>query len=284
MEAIIKVRDYVACMPQNWRERVSEQPACAPRIGAKPINEVVPLEQNVAFDIHELIHGVVDEGSYFGVKDLFAKEMATGFARLGGMTVGIIANNSRHKGGVLFVDSADKAARFTWMCDAFNIPLLFLMDISGYMIGSSAERAGIIRHGAKFVQAVSASRVSRITVLVRKAYSGGYLAMSGSGTHPDAVLALPTAMPALVGPEAAINAVHYNEIQSLPADERAKFIKDKREEYSRDIDVFRKAADEFHVEAVVDASELRHELIQRFRIYTRRKYAVIKRRTAVHPV
>ncbi|MDO8704692.1 MAG: carboxyl transferase domain-containing protein [Sulfuricaulis sp.] len=283
-EAIAKVRHYVACMPQNWRERVPEQPARPPRVGAKPINEVVPLEQNVPFDIHDLIHGVVDEGSYFGVKDLFAKEMATGFARLGGMTVGIIANNSRHKGGVLFVDSADKAARFTWMCDAFNIPLLFLMDISGYMIGSSAERAGIIRHGAKFVQAVSASRVSRITVLVRKAYSGGYLAMSGSGTHPDAVLALPTAMPALVGPEAAINAVHYNEIQSLPEAERATFIKEKREEYSRDIDVFRKAADEFHVEAVVDASDLRNELIKRFRVYTRRKYAVIERRAAVHPV
>lgn len=284
LEAIAKVRHYVACMPQNWRERVPEQPARPPRVGAKPINEVVPLEQNVPFDIHDLIHGVVDEGSYFGVKDLFAREMATGFARLDGMTVGIIANNSRHKGGVLFVDSADKAARFTWMCDAFNIPLLFLMDISGYMIGSSAERAGIIRHGAKFVQAVSASRVSRITVLVRKAYSGGYLAMSGSGTHPDAVLALPTAMPALVGPEAAINAVHFNEIQSLPAVERAEFIKEKREEYARDIDVFRKAADEFHVEAVVDASDLRNELIKRFRVYTRRKYAVIKRRTAVHPV
>ncbi len=284
LAAIAKVRDYLMCMPQNWRERVPSQPAVPARTGAKSIDDVVPQEQNVAFDIHELIHGIVDDGSWFGVKELFAKEMATGFARLGGMTVGIIANNSRHKGGVLFVDSADKAARFVWMCDAFNIPILFLMDISGYMIGSSIERAGIIRHGAKFVQAVSASRVSRICVLVRKAYSGGYLAMSGSGTHPDAVLALPTAMPALVGPEAAINAVHYNEIMSLPEAERGAFIKAKREVYARDIDVFRKAADEFHVEAVVEPGELRNELIRRYRVYSRRPYQVIERRTAVHPV
>lgn len=282
--AIAKVRDYLACMPQNWRERTPEQPPRAPRAGDRPLDEVVPQEQNVAFDVHELIHGIVDEGSFFAVKDLFAKEMATGFARLGGMTVGIIANNSRHKGGVLFVDSADKAARFTWMCDAFNIPILFLMDISGYMIGSSAERAGIIRHGAKFVQAVSASGVSRICVLVRKAYSGGYLAMSGGGTHPDAVLALPTAMPALVGPEAAVNAVHLNEIMSLPESERAAFVKRKRDQYAQDIDVFSKAADEFHVEAVVAPSELRDELIKRFRVYSRRRYRVIERRTAIHPV
>jgi len=282
--AIAKVRAYLACMPQNWRERPPLQPERTPRVAAKPLNELVPREQNVAFDIHELIHAVVDEGSWFAVKDLFAKEMATGFARLGGMTVGIIANNSRHKGGVLFVDSADKAARFTWMCDAFNIPLLFLMDISGYMIGTSAERAGIIRHGAKFVQAVSACGVSRICVLVRKAYSGGYLAMSGAGTHPDAVLALPGAMPALVGPEAAVNAVHFNEIMALPEGERAAFVKAKRDEYARDIDVFTKAADEFHVEAVVEAAELRDELIRRYRVYTRRAYRVIERRAAVHPV
>lgn len=284
LAAIAKVREYLAHMPQNWRERTPAQPARPPREGAKPIDEVVPQEQNVAFDVHELIHGVVDEGSFFAVKDLFAKEMVTGFARLDGMTVGIIANNSRHKGGVLFVDSADKAARFVWMCDAFNIPLLFLMDISGYMIGTSAERAGIIRHGAKFVQAVSASGVSRICVLVRKAYSGGYLAMSGAGTHPDAVLAFPTAMPALVGPEAAVNAVHFNEMMALPESERAAFVKQKRDHYALDIDVFTKAADEFHVEAVVAPSALRDELIGRFQIYSRRKYRVIKRRTAVHPV
>lgn len=282
--AIQSVRNYIGHMPQNWRERVPVQSAVAPAVGPMPLDEIVPAEQNQPFDVHNLIHGIVDEGSFYAVKDLFAREMATGFARLGGMTVGIIANNSRHKGGVLFVDSADKAAKFTWMCDAFNIPILFLMDISGYMIGSAAERAGIIRHGAKFVQAVSASRVPRICVLARKAYSGGYLAMSGAGTHPDATLALPTAMPALVGPEAAVNAVYYTEIMSLPEAERGAFIQMKREEYARDIDVFGKAADEFHVEAVVAPSELRQELISRFRLYSRRENRPAERRAMIHPV
>ena len=130
---------------------------------------------------------------------------------------------------MLFSDSSDKAARFIWICNAFNIPLLFLTDISGYMIGAAVEREGIIRHGAKMLYAVCESTVPRIDVLVRKAYGGGYLAMSGSPTHPDAVLALATAKPALMGPAAAVNAIHFNRVLAIEdPDERARFVEAER--------------------------------------------------------
>jgi acetyl-CoA carboxylase carboxyltransferase component len=195
-----------------------------------------------------------------------------------------VANNSKFKGGVLFNDSSDKAARFIWLCNAFNISLLFLQDISGYMIGSSVEKTGIIRHGAKLLSAVCESTVPRIAVMVRKAYGGGYLAMSGAPTKPDAMLALPTAMPALVGPEAAVNAMYFNQIAELPAPERAAFIKEKRDVYAHDINVYSAAADSFAAEAVVHPNTLRDELIRRFEIYSLKKAPAIERRNAVHPV
>ncbi|MCB1516765.1 MAG: hypothetical protein KDJ19_03995, partial [Hyphomicrobiaceae bacterium] len=165
-----------------------------------------------------------------------------------------------------------------------NIPLLFLQDISGYMIGSAVEKAGIIRHGAKLLSAVCEATVPRICVLVRKAYGGGYLAMSGAPTHPDAMLALPTAKPALVGPEAAVNAIHFNKIMELPEEERAAYVSAKRDEYATEIDVYRAAADTFAAEDVVAPEDLRNDLIKRFNIYGQRKAGIIERRSAVHPV
>ena len=174
-----------------------------------------------------------------------------------------------HRAGVLFSDSSDKAARFIWICNAFNIPLLFLTDISGYMIGAAVEREGIIRHGAKMLYAVCESTVPRIDVLVRKAYGGGYLAMSGSPTHPDAVLALPTAKPALMGPAAAVNAIHFNRVLAIEdPDERARFVEEERAKVEAEIDVF-ELANENAFEAVVPGDELRDELIRRFRTYRR---------------
>jgi len=283
-EGIAKARDYVAFLPKNWTEKPPVVDAQPPSADARPIGSVVPESQNVPYDVHDLIEGLVDAGSFFEVKANFAKEITVGLARLGGASVGIVANNSRHKGGVLFNDTSDKAARFIWMCNAFNIPLLFLQDISGYMIGSAVEKAGIIRHGAKLLSAVCECTVPRICVLVRKAYGGGYLAMSGAPTHPDAMLALPTAMPALVGPEAAVNAMHFNKIMELPEGERAAYVAAKRDEYAQDIDVYRAAADTFAVEDVVDPEHLRDDLIKRFRIYGQRKAGIIERRSAVHPV
>jgi acetyl-CoA carboxylase carboxyltransferase component len=283
-EAIAKVRAYLSYLPSVWTERPAAISARPPAPQEKPIEAIVPENQNLPYDVKLLIDALVDEGSFFEVKELFAKELVTGFARLGGESVGILANNSKVKGGVLFVDSSDKATRFIWMCNAFNVPLLFLQDVSGYMIGSKMERAGIIRHGAKLLSAVCESTVPRISVVVRKGYGGGYVAMSGASTYPDALLALPTGMAGLVGPEAAINALYAKQVAEMPEDRRDDFVREKREEYARDIGVLGMAADRFHVEAVVEPQHLRDELIERFAIYRRRRADPIPRRSAVHQV
>ena len=281
-EAIERAREYLRFFPDHFDDAPAMQPAAAPESGPKP-SDIVPPNQNTAYDVRKLIRALVDAGSFFELKELFAKELCTGLARLGGRPVGIVANNSANKGGVLFNDSSDKGARFIWMCNAFNIPLLFLQDISGFMIGSAVERAGIIRHGAKLLTAVCEAKVPRISVMVRKGYGGGYLAMSGAPTQPDAQLALAGAMPALMGPEAAVNAIHLNQIEALPEGERTAFIQAKREEYARDINPY-DPADRFSFEAVVDPDDLRDDLIRRFAIYSRREISRIERRNGVYPV
>jgi len=170
---------------------------------------------------------------------------------------------------VLFVDSADKGARFITCCDAFNIPLLFLADVPGFMIGTAVERQGIIRHGAKMIAALTQASVPKICVVMRKAYGAGLYAMCGPAFDPDCTLALPSAQIAVMGPEAAVNAVYYNRIQELPEEERAGFVSRLQDEYREDIDIYR-LADELIVDAVVAPSELREELAQRFEAYASR--------------
>jgi acetyl-CoA carboxylase biotin carboxylase subunit len=280
-EALDAALKYLSFFPQNWREKPPAVQARDPRLG-RPIEEIVPERESIPFDMYEFIEALIDEGSWFEYKRLFAPEMITGLARLGGRSVGILANQSIVKGGVIFPDSADKAARFIWICNAFNIPLLFLNDIAGFMIGTQVERQGIIRHGAKFLFAVSEATVPRICVIVRKAYGGGYLAMSGAPINPDAVIALPTAKPALMGPAPAINAIHYNRIMELPPEERPAFIQAKRDEYEDNIDPY-SMANEFFFEAVIPAGQLRAELIARFELYALKEAKGIERRSGVIP-
>jgi acetyl-CoA carboxylase carboxyltransferase component len=282
-EAINAIRLWLSYLPPNKGEQPPRTQGWAPA-ESRSIDDIVPLREDVPFDVEELIEAFVDAGTFFAYKPMFAPELVTGFARLGGRSVGIVANQSMVKGGVLFSDSSDKAARFIWICNAFNVPLLFLMDISGYMIGSAVEREGIIRHGAKMLYAVCESRVPRIAVIIRKAYGGGYLAMSGSPTNPDAVLALATAKPALMGPAAAVNAIHYNRIMAIedPA-ERSRFVEEQRAAYEADIDVFQLAS-ENAFEAVVPGVHLRDELIRRFDAYARRPVLPHDRRNGVYPV
>ena len=281
-EALDAAKRYFRFFPQNWREA---PPLVEPRepVAGRAIEDIVPLQQGVAFDMYELIHRVIDADTWFEVKKLWAPELITGLARMGGRPVGIVANQSKVKGGVLFVDSSDKAARFVWLCNAFNIPLLFLCDISGFMIGSHVEKQGIIRHGAKMLFAVAECKVPRICVIVRKAYGGGYLAMSGNPMQPDCTIALSTARPAVMGPEAAINAVYYNKIMELPEAERAAYIAEKRQEYEENIDSYF-VASEFFIENVVPGSALRDELIRRFALYARKDVRPIERRNGVMPV
>lgn len=282
-EAIAAIRVWLSYFPPTWEQQPPRTAGWEPA-EHQPIASIVPAREDVPFDMQELIDALVDEGTFFPYKDLFAQELITGLARLGGRPVGIIANQPMHKAGVLFTDSSDKAARFIWICNAFNIPLLFLTDISGYMIGAAVEREGIIRHGAKMLYSVCEATVPRIDVIVRKAYGGGYLAMSGSPTHPDAVIALPTAKPALMGPAAAVNAIHYNRIMAIDdLDERAAFVEAERAKYEADIDVF-ELANENAFEEVVGGEELRANLIGRFEVYSRALRTTLARRNGIYPV
>lgn len=281
--AIAALRDYLRYVPSTWDGGQMLEEAREPA-AHRPVEEIVPVRENLAFDVHELVDALIDEGSWFEMKALWAKELVTGFARLGGRPVGIVANNSKFRGGVLFPDSSDKAARFVWLCNAYGIPLLFLQDISGFMIGSAVEKQGIIRHGAKMLYAVCEANVPRISVMVRKAYGGGYLAMSGAPTWPDAQLALPTARPALMGPAAAINAIHARRLDEMEdLDERRRFVMEKQAEYEEDIDIFQVASDN-SVEEIVPGDDLRAELIARFALYSQRPVATYPRRNGVYPV
>jgi acetyl-CoA carboxylase carboxyltransferase component len=227
---------------------------------------------------------LIDADSWFELKPLFAPELITGFGRMEGAVVGVVANNPLQKGGVLFVDSADKAARFINLCDAFNIPLVFLADVPGFMIGTQVERDGIIRHGAKMITAVAEATVPKVSVIVRKAYGAGLYAMSGPAFEPEACLALPSAKIAVMGPEPAVNAVFYNRIMAIddPA-ERAAFVASKQAEYEEDVDLLRLAS-ELVIDAVVEPEALRREVIVRLAAAEGKKREFSDRRHGVAPV
>jgi len=281
-DGIDLARQYLSYFPSNWREPPPPAPPGEPGTAAS-IGALIPEDQNKPFDILELIDALVDEGSWLEVQPKWAPELVIGFARLAGRVVGIVANQPKVKGGVLFVDSADKAARFIWTCNAFNVPLLFLADVPGFMIGSKVEREGIIRHGAKMISAVSEATVPKISVVVRKCYGAGLYAMAGPAFEPDCCLALPTAQIAVMGPEAAINAVFYNQIQAIEdSEERERFVQDKRAEYAADIDILHLAS-ELVVDAVIEPDALRSELERRFSLYDGKDRAFSERRNPVTP-
>jgi acetyl-CoA carboxylase carboxyltransferase component len=282
-EAIAFARQYIGYFPSNFRQLPPRAEPRAPRRSGKKIEEIIPADQNKPFDMYALIDELVDEGSYIDIKKLFAQELITGLGRIDGRPVGIVANQPKYKGGVLFVDSADKAARFIWLCDAFNIPLLYLADVPGFMIGTKVERAGIIRAGAKMISAVSEATVPRISVVVRKAYGAGLYAMSGPGFNPDCTLALPQAMIAVMGPEAAVNAVFFNKIQERPEEERPAYVQTLRDEYREDVDIF-KLASELVVDEIVQGDALRDQLARRFELYAQRNLPQDRKKHCVYPV
>ena len=257
-EAIAAVRAYLTYLPSNWR---LPPPTYQPVPPARELDDtIVPAAETAGYDVRDVIDGLIDAESFFEIKPLFAPELVTGFGLLEGRPVGIVANNPAVVGGVLFVDSADKAARFIWLCDAFSIPLVFLADVPGFMIGTAVERQGIIRHGAKMITAVSEAIVPKISVILRKAYGAGLYAMAGPAFDPVATLALPTAKIAVMGPEAAVNAVFANKITEIEdPDQQAAFVAERRSEYEADVDLLRLAS-ELVVDAVIDWGDLRREI------------------------
>jgi acetyl-CoA carboxylase carboxyltransferase component len=280
-EAIAAARTYLGYFPGNCNEAPPTREAVPPAEDPSTLGDVIPPEENRLFDVRKVIDRIVDADSFFPIKSLFAGEIVVGLGRLEGRTIGVLANQPKVRGGVLFVDSADKAARFIWLCDAFGIPLLYLADVPGFMIGQKVEREGIIRSGAKMIMAMSEATVPRISVILRKAYGAGLYAMCGPGFEPDACLALPTAMIAVMGAEAAVNAAHYNRLQALDEEERAKEVERLRQEFNEDVDIGRLAS-ELVVDAIVEPGRLRTEIVGRLQAaHGRRDVAPAKRHSVI---
>src|SRR5437667_8156500 len=282
-EAIAAAKAYLSYFPESFSGSLPLQKAVPPAASGKRIEEIIPADQNKFFDMFALIRELVDADSLFELKKLFAPEVITAFARLEGKPVGIVASQPKHKGGVLFVDSADKAARFIWLCDAFGVPILYLADVPGFMIGTKVEREGIIRHGAKMIMAVSEATVPKLCVVVRKAYGAGLYAFCGPAFEPDCTIALPQAMIAVMGPEAAVNAVYFNKIQEKPEPERAAYVQKLRDAYRADIDIYKLAAEQV-VDTVVPGDRLREEIVKRFAAAAQRDRPLTPKRRSVTPV
>jgi methylmalonyl-CoA decarboxylase subunit alpha len=283
-EGIDFARRYLSYFPSSFVGEPPSAPPAAPSGSPSSIRELIPADENKPFDMRSLLDCVVDAESLCEIHARWAREVIVGYARLDGRVIGIVANQPKVKGGVLFVDSSDKATRFIWTCNAYNIPLLFLADVPGFMIGTQVEREGIIRHGAKMISAVSEATVPKISVIVRKAYGAGLYAMAGPAFDPDCCLALPTASIAVMGPSAAINAVYYNQLQAIDdPSERAARTEELRREYAEDIDILHLAS-ELVIDAVIQPEDLRSELIRRFALVAVKHREWPEKRNPVTPV
>ncbi len=279
-EALTLARRYLGYLPQSWEDPVPTAAPCEPEEGPS-IGNIVPENQVKPFDMHKLLVRLFDRDSVFEHKPRFARELITAFARLDGRVVGVVASQPKHKGAILTSDSSDKGAQFVSLCNAYGIPLIFLSDTPGFMVGSAVERGGIIRHGAKYLSAIANCSVPRISVMVRKSYGAAYMAMSGATFDPDAMIALPTAKMAIMGPEAAVNAIWANRIEAIEDEgERAAFVQQRRDDYMANLDIFR-AASEFYVDSVIPGDALRDELVRRLRHYEHKRMESVPRRNPV---
>ncbi|MFB6079764.1 MAG: acyl-CoA carboxylase subunit beta [Haloferacaceae archaeon] len=261
------VADLVSYLPDRAGERPPRAESRDPAASPAGIDALIPESPREAYDVHDLIERVVDADSFFELKPSYGREIVTGFARIDGRTVGVVANQPAHRAGAIFPDSAGKAAEFVWTCDAYEVPLLYLCDTPGFMAGRAVEREGILEAGKRFIYATSSATVPKQTVVVRKAYGAGIYAMGGPAYDPESVIALPSGEIAIMGPEAAINAVYANELADVDdEEERARREAELREEYRRGIDV-RRAASEVVIDEVVPPSDLRTELAARLAFY-----------------
>jgi acetyl-CoA carboxylase carboxyltransferase component len=260
-EAIAAGLRFFSYLPSCFSSAPDRLPSRAP--AAEDWQGVFPDSERRPYDVAGVIGRVVDAGSFFEIKARWARELVIGFARLDGRAVGILANQPKVRSGVIDVDSSDKAARFITLCDAFNLPLVFLADVPGFMIGSAVERRGIIRHGAKLVAAMSSAEVPRICVVLRKAFAAGYYAMSSPGFEPRATIALAGAQIGTMSGEAAVNAIYANQIAKIEDEyDRAAFIRERLADLEGTLDPIRLAS-ELLIDAVVEPEQLRRELVAR---------------------
>jgi acetyl-CoA carboxylase carboxyltransferase component len=269
-------------MPQNCEEsppmRESSDP---PGRMDEDLLDVLPDSNRKPYDMYDVIRRLVDDGFYFDMKPQFAKTLITCFARMGGRPVGIVASQPKQLGGILENDSADKAARFVNLCDAFRIPLLFLQDVPGFMVGTKVEQGGIIRHGAKMLYAVSRATVPKVTVVVRKAYGAGYYVMCGKAYEPDLIVAWPTAEISVMGAEGAVNIIFRKQVEAAedPDAKRAELIQSFREI----IDPYIAAGNDM-IDDVIDPRETRPTVIRAFEMAATKRVERPWKRHGVSPV
>jgi len=261
------VAQLVGYLPDNSDEKPPRADPIDPAKSPNGIDSVVPAEPNRGYDMVDVIERVVDGDSWFELRPEYGEEILTGFARIDGRPVGVVANQPAHRAGAIFPDAAEKAAGFVWTCDAYNVPLLYLVDTPGFMAGSGVEKEGILERGKKMIYATAAATVPKQCVVVRKAYGAGIYAMSGPAYDPESTIALPSGEIAIMGPEAAINAVYARKLDAVddPA-ERKRLEAKLREEFREDIDA-RRMASEVVIDDVVPPSALREELTNRFAFY-----------------
>ncbi len=263
LECFEQIKKLVTFIPWNNRKTADPFPPKPPR-GESDINRVIPAEPTQPYDVRSVVRALCDDSDFFEVQEHWAANIVIGFARLNGQTVGIVGNQPLVLAGVLDVDSSDKAARFIRFCDSFNIPLVTLVDLPGYLPGVDQEHAGVIRHGAKILYAYSEASVPKITVILRKAYGGGYIAMCSRHLGADFVFAWPTAEIAVMGPEGAANIIFRNEIAQAPDPDAMR--KQKVQEYTEKFANPFIAAANGHIDAVIEPGETRDFLIHSLEI------------------
>jgi acetyl-CoA carboxylase carboxyltransferase component len=259
-ECIATVRRFLSYLPSS---NTDEPPYAAcddpPDRLVEGLEKIVPANPRAAYDVRRVVRAIADRDSWFEVKPAWAKNIVVGLARVGGHAVGVVANQPLQKGGILDCDAADKAARFIRMCDTFNVPLVYLVDVPGFLVGSAVEKQGIIRHGAKMLYATSEATVPKITVVMRKAYGAGYFVMCGRGYHPDVLVAWPFAEISVMGPEGAVNIIFNKQIEAAedPAATRAAYLQQIRDTISPYI-----AAGWAMIDDVIEPAETRRVIVR----------------------
>ncbi len=261
------VAQLITYLPDNSDEHPPREPARAPAESPAGIDRVIPAEPQKAYDMFDVVDRVVDASSVLELRPEYGPEIVTAFARIDGRAVGIVANQPNRRAGAIFPDAAEKAAQFIWTCDAYNIPLLYLCDTPGFMVGSQVEKEGILEQGKRMIYATSVATVPKQCVIVRKAYGAGIYAMSGPAYDPQSTIGLPSGEIAIMGPEAAIQAVYARKLAAIAdEEERAETERELRAEFRDDIDVKRMAS-EVVIDEIVPPSELRNDLEARFAFY-----------------
>jgi methylmalonyl-CoA decarboxylase subunit alpha len=257
-ECFEQIKKLITFIPWNNSRKARPFEAKDPRPGYN-INKIVPEDPTLPYDVRDVIRAVVDDSDFFEIMENYAKNMVIGFGRMGGRTTGFVANQPLEMAGVLDVDSSDKAARFIRYCDAFNIPIITFVDLPGYLPGVDQEHAGVIRHGAKVLYAYSEATVPKLTVILRKAYGGGYIAMGSRHLRADFVFAWPSAEIAVMGPEGAANIIFRKEITTAKDPDEMR--KQKVEEYKAKFANPYVAASRGYIDAVIEPSETRKRLL-----------------------